>query len=163
MKNILKAVILGGALLVTPFAHAQRTLEPIVNYENQEIRTASGKTPSQAQVKAAIEQAAKAGVPSARGQVWDLKEVAPGQLVGTLDVRGKHTVMVSITFSPTAYSVTYKDSVNMHYGPAAEMERDPSSPILIRAKPTGQFEIHPYYNRWVKALVNNIRLEIKKL
>lgn len=162
MKNILKAVILGCALLAAPFAQA-RTLEPLVNYENQEIRPASGKTPTLAQVKGAIEKAAKAPIPSARGQVWELKEVATGVMTATLDVRGKHTVVLTITFSPTAYSVTYKDSVNMHYGPAAEMERDPSSPILIRAKPTGQYEIHPYYNRWVKALASNIRFETQKL
>lgn len=162
MKKTLQAVILGCSLLSAPLVHA-RTLEPIVNYENIEIRAGSGKTPSLAEVKAAIERAAKAPSRSTRGEAWEITEVAPGKLVATLDVRDKHLVKVNIVFTPSAYSITYKDSVNMKYGPASEMDRDPSSPILIRSLPSGQYEIHPSYNRWVKSLVTSIRLEMQKL
>ncbi len=161
MKDILKAVVLCCALLATPFASAS-TLQPVINYENQAIRPASGKTPSMAQVKAAIEKAAKAPIPSARNQSWELKEVAAGMLVATLNVRGKHTVMVTIAFSPNAYSVNYKDSINMHYAPIADTVRYSGMPVNYNQSASG-FEIHSYYNAWVKALVNNISFETQKL
>lgn len=146
-------------LLVVPLAHAQRTPEPIVNYENMEILPASGKAPSLTEIKAAIERAANAS----RGEAWEITEVAPGKLVGTLNVQGRHSMRVNIVFSPSAYSVTYKDSINMNYGRSAETERDPQDPRIIRPLPSNQFVIHPNYNRWVKALVTNIRFETQKL
>jgi hypothetical protein len=159
LKRTLEAVILGCAmLLAVPLAHAQRT-EPIVNYENMEILPASGKTPSLTEVKAAIERAAN----TARGEAWEIAEVAPGKLVGTLNVQGKHSIRVNIVFNQSAYSVTYKDSVNMNYGPGAETDRDPADPRIIRSLPGNQLVIHANYNRWVKALVNNIRFETRKL
>lgn len=164
MNNKIKAVILASALLLgTPLALAQgRQLETVANYENVAISAPAGKAVTAEAVKAAILRAGNAPLRRAHEQ-WQITEVAPGKLTGRLEVRGKHLAIVDITYSASAFSVKYKDSENLHYGQGMEMERDPSSPIIIRPLPTGRYVIHPYYNRWVKSLVENIQRETQKL
>lgn len=157
MKH-LTLIILTSLALVLP-AHA-RSPEPIINFENVSITPASGKMPGFSQVKAAIEQAAKAPIPSASGQQWEIAETAPGQIVATLHVRGKHMVRVDILYNVEKFSVTYRDSMNMNYSSEG---KSTDAPFVNNGNAlNGKAVIHPYYNRWVKALVDNIRLETRK-
>lgn len=125
-------------------AMAQRALVPVINHEDLPVSTMSGASPTADQVRQAIEAAAMA-------RDWEVREVAPGQLVASLLVRNKHQVSADISYSPVAYSIRYRDSVNMKYkaGDAAS------------GKALGV--IHPFYNRWVDDLNHAIRLSIGKL
>jgi hypothetical protein len=130
------ALIVAATLLVSPaFA---RTPAPIVNYDNIAVVTNNEKPLNADQVKKAIVAGA-----SAKG--WTTEPQNDGSLLATLVVRNKHTVIVSIAYTSDAYSVTYKGSDNMNFG-----QRD------------GQDVIHPFYNRWVTALLEAIRIELLK-
>lgn len=137
--KILRILMLAVLPLVSLHALAQRQPVPIVNYENLPTGRADI---SENKVRATIEAAA-------REQDWAVREIAPGRLLATLVVRGKHTVMTEIIYSPTQYSLTYRDSVNMKYGTSA-------------ATPGAPGVIHPFYNRWVGALKDGIRLALNK-
>lgn len=118
---------------------AQRTPIPIVNHEDVAIANADGPRPTQAQVKQAIRSAATA-------KQWEVADQGPGRMLATLHVRGKHTVVTEISYSPEKFSVVYKDSTNMKYSPG----------------PDGRGVIHPFYNRWVQDLKEAIRTSLVK-
>lgn len=111
---------------------------PVVNYENVQLASDSGKLVSADAAKQAIRTAAAS-------KNWT---VAPDgdALIATLVVRNKHTVTVSIVLRGDKYSLLFKDAVNMNV-----MERD------------GQTLIHPFYNRWVQDLNEAIRIELLKI
>jgi hypothetical protein len=113
-------------------AHARSSV-PLAEFENMPAVAASGQPASSAQIKAAIEAAAQQ-------HDWTVVTPAPGRMVATLQVRNKHTVVTEILYKPGQYSVQYKDSVNMNF--------DPSTRV-----------IHPFYNKWVQGLVDDIRKE----
>jgi hypothetical protein len=75
-----------------------------------------------------------------------VNDKAPGKMDATLTVRGKHTVIVLITYSTTAFSINYVDSTDMKYG-----------------MKNGEPSIHPYYNDWVKELEDAIKIEVKQI
>ncbi|MBS1228783.1 MAG: hypothetical protein H6R17_2060 [Proteobacteria bacterium] len=116
-----------------------REAVPIVNYDDIAVATNSGKAPSAEQVKQAI-------IAAASNKGWSIAHQADGQLLATLVVRNKHTIVVSIACAADKYSLRYKDSINMKFE-----ERD------------GQQLIHPYYNKWVLDLKDAIRIELLKL
>lgn len=118
-------------------AAAQRMPIPIVNHEDVAITPASGQRPTQAQVKQAIQSAASA-------KQWEVTDQGPGRMLATLHVRGKHTVVTEISYSPEKFSLVYKDSINMKYSPG----------------PDGMGVIHPFYNRWVQDLKEAIRTSL---
>jgi hypothetical protein len=120
-------------------AMARQTV-PVINYENLPLTTASGRAPTAAQVKQAIQSAAGA-------RQWTLVDQGPGRMLATLQVRGKHTVVTQISYSADKLSVTYSDSTNMNYAPG----------------PDGKGAIHPFYNRWVQDLTDAIRLTLAKI
>jgi len=99
---------------------------PIYNVNDAAI-TASGK--SDAQVRKAIIDAG-----TALG--WQITEVKPGLLLGTLHLR-EHTAIVDIPYTAKSYSILYKSSVNL-------------------AEKSGQ--IHKNYNGWVQNLDQRIRV-----
>jgi hypothetical protein len=113
---------------------------PIVNHANVSITSASGQQASAEQVASAIRAAAVA-----TGRKWDVVEPAPGRLVATYHVR-THTVSIEIRYTASAYSVAYKDSVNMKYTPDAQ----------------GPGSIHPFYNQWVDEFMRAINAELRK-
>ncbi|HRE15800.1 MAG TPA: hypothetical protein PLW86_01870 [Rhodocyclaceae bacterium] len=137
--KFLKTLCLATALILTISASHAREAVPIVNYDAIAINTATGKTLTQADVKAAIIRAGSS-------QGWVMSDIAQDQLTGTLQVRGKHTVVVTIRFSADKFSVAYKDSIDMKYA-------------VFEGVPL----IHPFYNKWVQTLINNIRIETQKL
>ena len=77
---------------------------------------------------------------------WTVAQQADGNLQATLKVRGKHTVIVLITYTPVKYSLAYQDSIDMNYG-----------------QRNGEPVIHPFYNTWVGELKESIRAEMLKL
>lgn len=76
---------------------------------------------------------------AARRKEWIAKKTGNTTIEAEIDVRGKHKVVVTITYLKTRYTITYKDSVNMKYN-------------------KGKNQIHSKYNYWV----NNLNEEIKK-
>ncbi len=115
---------------------------PIVDFDEIVVLTGSGKIASADQVRGAITAAAQS-------RNWQVDRAPSGNaLQATLQVRGKHTVVVEINYSEKMYSIKYQGSTNMKYAHA------PDTNVRV---------IHPFYNRWVSDLREAIRLELSKL
>lgn len=115
-----------------------RATVPVVNYNDVSFTTTS-KKPTLAQVKKAILTATET-------KGWIVNDKGPGKMDATLTVRGKHTVIVLITYSTTSFSINYVDSTDMKYG--------------IK---NGEPSIHPFYNTWVQELEEAINIEVKQI
>jgi hypothetical protein len=116
---------------------AQRAPEPVPNMVDVAIVTSSKLTTEQ--VRTAIVSAAKS-----LGWV-----VAPESTPGSFLVSkswGRHSITTEVKYTDNSYSLLYKDSINMKYGPL-----------------NGVVSIHPYYHRDVSALANAIRIQASKL
>ena len=72
---------------------------------------------------------------------WQMQEVAPGHLVGTLNVR-THRAQVDIKYNTKSYSITYKDSTNLNYDGT---------------------NIHSNYNGWVQNLDKGIKTQLSTM
>ncbi|MDX5374416.1 MAG: hypothetical protein LPK43_01315 [Gammaproteobacteria bacterium] len=66
---------------------------------------------------------------------WQMKEIQPGLILGTLFIRD-HMAQVEIPYDTNNYSIRYKDSSNLNYD--------------------GE-NIHSNYNGWIQNLDNAIR------
>src|SRR3546814_5070870 len=75
---------------------------PVYNVTDEPVITASGTTPSLAQVKSAI-------ITACRDKGWIVDPGAEGHIVATVQVR-QHTAAIDIHYSPEHYTITYKDS-----------------------------------------------------
>ena len=75
---------------------------------------------------------------------WRASDAAPNTVEATIMVRNKHTVVVSIPYTATHYSINYEASTNMEY----------------KAKSDGSASIHPNYNNWVSRLDKAIRQNV---
>lgn len=107
------------------------TIAPIMNVDKAAATSASGKALTSDQVRAAIVRAgASLG--------WQMKDEAPGMLLGTLQLR-THTAVVEIPYSPSSYSIQYKSSVNLQ-------------------EQGGQ--IHKNYNGWIQNLTRAINAQL---
>lgn len=137
MRKLLLAVM--AALVFPAYPAFARRPVPIVDWPNQTVATASGN-------KLTLEQVAQAVTKAAFGMGWTSSKISDEQYVARRVVRGKHTVVVSISISPEQYSVTYQSSDNMKF----EIY-------------DGVRLIHPNYNVWVRELVEAIRLELSRL
>lgn len=133
-RKILLATFAATAFLVG----CGRATVPVVNYNDVSFTTVSKKT-TLAQVKKAILTATEA-------KGWIVTDKGPGKMDATLSVRGKHTVIVLITYSTSTFSINYVDSADMKY----EIKN-------------GEPSIHPYYNEWVKNLEEAIKIEVKQI
>jgi len=118
------AFVLGAAAMVAQAACLR--CEPILNVKDAAVASQSNKL-SEDQVRAAIIRAG-----AALG--WQIKEEAPGKLVGTLVLRS-HTAVVDISYTANSYSIQYRSSINLN-------EQD------------GQ--IHKNYNGWISNLAKGI-------
>jgi hypothetical protein len=129
-----------AALLVSAApAYGARPPVPVENFPNQAIGTASGRRPT-------LDQVAQAITAAATSKQWAVARQSEGSFLATRVVKGKHTIVTNISFTPEQYSVTYHSSDNMNYG---EHRGVPS--------------IHPNYNVWTRELVEAIRIEVSKL
>jgi hypothetical protein len=72
---------------------------------------------------------------------WQMKEIKPGYMVGTLSLR-KHVAVVDVNYSVKSYSIKYKDSTELNYSDG---------------------NIHPNYNGWIQNLDKAIRAQLSVL
>ncbi|WP_205028297.1 hypothetical protein [Oleisolibacter albus] len=107
--------------------------QPVYNVEDAPIASVSGKSLSAEEVKSRIIQAAQA-------REWIVQEVGPGHLTATVRPR-THVAVVDILYSPTLYSIKYKDSTNLLYDGTT---------------------IHRNYNKWVKLLEADINVKLNQ-
>jgi hypothetical protein len=157
MKQGIFAVLITFALVAAP-ALAQRTPERIINYPDLPVATASGKPLQAEQVKQAIVDAA------ARARLWTLAYEPNGTILATR-AWNDHVIVVAIAYSPTQYSLVYRDSTNMKYKADGSSSITNSTINSFRntyAGPAGAV-IHPFYNRYVGELKNAIATELRKL
>jgi len=118
-------------LLAIALAATACTMAPIQNVENAPVATASGKSLSKNEVRAAILRAGS-------GLGWVMKDEGSDTIVGTLLLR-THTAVVEIPYSTRDYSIRYRSSVDLN-------EAD------------GQ--IHKNYNGWVQNLTRAINANL---
>lgn len=129
MKTIkLGLIIAAGVLLIAACA------TPVLNVSNTPVQTGSGH-------KASLDDVGKAITRAGVALGWQMKTAKPGNIVGTLNLRG-HTAVVDVTYDTQTYNITYKDSVNLKYD--------------------GK-NIHPNYNGWIQNLDRGIRAQISAL
>lgn len=76
------------------------------------------------------------------GLGWQMKDVSPGYMIGTLNLRS-HMAQVDIRYNTKTYSITYRDSNNLNYTPEGN--------------------IHKNYNSWVQNLDNAIKVQLSSL
>ena len=88
--------------------------------------------------KLSSEQVRNAITRAGQGLGWQIKELQPFLLEGTLTLRG-HMARVNIPYSAERYSIVYKDSENLQY--------DGKS-------------IHSNYNGWVQNLDKAIKAQL---
>ncbi|SMF21033.1 hypothetical protein [Desulfovibrio gilichinskyi] len=104
----------------------------IQNIEMAPILTDSSNTKTLDQVKNSI-------IRAGYSLNWKMSDIAPGHLVGTLNLRS-HQAVVDITYTTKDYSINYKSSTNLkHKGD----------------------KIHSNYNAWVNNLSNAINRELE--
>ena len=115
-----------------------RATVPVVNYNDVSFTTTS-KKPTLDRVKKAILTATET-------KGWVVNDKGPGKMDATLTVRGKHTIIVLITYTTSSFSINYVDSIDMKYGVKH-----------------GEPSIHPFYNDWVKELEETIAIELKQV
>jgi len=137
VKIFLRGLVVALSITLAIAAHA-RSAVPVINHENIVIVPANGKNQSLDTVKAAI-------IRAGTNLQWNISENGNGKLIGTLNVRSKHTIVVDIAYATDKFSITYKDSTNMKFG------TEDGKPV-----------IHPFYNKWVKHLLDSIRVETQK-
>jgi hypothetical protein len=132
---------------------AQARPEPIVNFENQQIKRFDNKKLTMEEVQMAIRN-------SAEKMGWRVEPNGPGKIIATLVVRNKHTAVVDITYSPESYSITYKSSINLDYAdsPQGAPMIEEGGTVGVRKGPV----IHPNYNKWVQQFNDEIFRELQK-
>lgn len=75
---------------------------------------------------------------------WTFTDGGPGHLIGSVNVRGKHSATVDIIFDTETFSITHKSSQNLNYNAESR-------------------QIHPNYNSWIHLLENEIQAEITRM
>jgi hypothetical protein len=115
-------------------ALAACTTAPIRNINDAPVVTGSGKALTGDQVRVAI-------VGAGTGLGWTMAPTTPGLVTGRIALRG-HTASIDVRYTPTAYSIAYKDSTNLDFG-------------------NGQ--IHKNYNGWIENLNRDIRTNLLAL
>jgi hypothetical protein len=110
------------------------TSAPIHNVPPTPVVTGSGKPATVEQVRSAI-------VRAGNGLGWQMTPADPGLVTGRIALRG-HTAVIDVKYSPSDYSITYKDSTNLDYN--------------------GK-DIHKNYNGWIENLNRDIRANLMSL
>jgi L-cysteine desulfidase len=75
---------------------------------------------------------------------WHVKKIKEGEAQASINVRGKHTAVVQITYNKNSYSINYLNSQNLKYN--AEKNT-----------------IHKNYNSWVMNLNRAIQFELDSI
>jgi hypothetical protein len=117
------AVVLGSLT-------AACTSKPIYNVSNAPVPSAASKANLDAVSKAIQRAGASLG--------WHMQETQPGHILGTLNLR-THRAVVDINYTPQAYSIQYKDSIDLGYDGT---------------------NIHRNYNGWIQNLDRAIQAQL---
>jgi len=120
------------AMIVLTLALVGCRTAPVYNVTEAPVNSAS-------EVKA--EDVKRAILTAGAGLGWQMKEVEPGHIVGSLFLR-KHSAIVDIPYSATSYSIQYKDSTELGYDGT---------------------NIHSNYNGWIQNLDRAIKASITVL
>ena len=88
--------------------------------------------------KASLEEVSRAIWAAGKRLGWEMQQVQPGELSGTLTLR-KHLALVVIIHDTSTFSINYRNSVNLRYQ---------------------DNEIHRQYNNWVNNLAKGIQAEM---
>ena len=128
-RSILRLLIIG--MLFSGLLMACRTV-PVYNVESAPL--APPPRASLADITRAIERAGG-------GLGWEMSPVAPGHIIGTLNIRS-HTAVVDITYTRATYSIHYNRSHNLEFDGA---------------------NIHSNYNGWIQNLQRAIQTEVATL
>ena len=94
-------------LAVAFVALAGCTSAPIRNVSDAPVVLGSGKAATAEQVRTAI-------VGAGNGLGWTMTPEASGLVTGRIALRG-HTALIDIRYTPTTYSIAYKDSTNLEF------------------------------------------------
>lgn len=132
MKKIHLKNIIFTTVIVLTLALAGCRTSPVYSVTDAPVNSASDVDAND--VKKAI-------ISAGAGLGWQMKEVKPGHIVGSLFIR-KHSAIVDIPYSASSYSIQYKDSTELNY--------DGNN-------------IHSNYNGWVQNLDNAIRARLAAL
>ena len=125
-------------ILVSVLALAGCRVQPLENINDAPY----GASPATAPVQLTMEDYEKAIIRAGTRRNWVFERIDTGHLVGTVDVRGKHTAVVDVKFTNTNFSITYKSSKNLNHD-------------------ASRGEIHPNYNHWVRNLRKDIQAEVQ--
>jgi hypothetical protein len=85
-----------------------------------------------------MQQVEQAIVEAGRTLGWQMSPQGPGKITGNLALR-THRATVDVTYNTKSYSITYKDSDNLHYD---------------------GHSIHSNYNGWIENLDRAIRARL---
>ena len=130
LTHLLIAFICTGIVAV---AGCASKTAPLVNYQDKQVSTGSGKADMAKVKKAIILGGTRAG--------WQMQPGKDGYILGSLFEKGA-MAKVDITYTAQTYNITYKHSSNLLYNGT---------------------EIHKQYNEWVDNLNDSIRAELSKL
>lgn len=108
-----------------------RTTAPILTVANASLGLPPGS-------KASMEEVSQAIWAAGKRLGWNMQEIRPGELAGTLTIR-KHLAVVSITHDTLTFTIRHRNSINLN-------QHDD--------------QIHPSYNHWVTNLARAIQAEM---
>jgi hypothetical protein len=108
-----------------------RTTAPILNVTNAPLGAPPGG-------KVGLEDVSRSVWAAGKRLGWEMQEIRPGEITGTLKLR-QHVAVVAITFDTTTFSINYRSSVNLR-------QHDN--------------EIHRNYNNWINNLSKAIQAEM---
>lgn len=106
---------------------------PVYNVTDAPVNTATEKTTA-IDVKKAI-------MAAGASQGWQMREIEPGHIVGSLFLR-KHSAVVDIPYTTKSYSINYKDSTELSYDGT---------------------NIHGNYNIWIQNLDRAIQTRLSAI
>lgn len=123
-----------GILVVTAlFIVACATTQPVFNVTQAPI-AANKSNPSVDDIRQAIVRAGS-------GLGWQMNPDRPGHITGRLMLR-THSAVVDIDYTPTLYSIKYRESTNLDYEGG---------------------NIHRNYNGWIQNLDKAIKVQLQNL
>ncbi|MGH8726693.1 MAG: hypothetical protein ACREV9_00725 [Burkholderiales bacterium] len=102
------------------------------------VYSVSGSPVNTNTAKASLDDVGKAIKTAGINLGWQMKDVKPGHMIGTLNLRS-HQAIVDITYDSKKYDIAYKDSSNLNYNGST---------------------IHKNYNSWVQNLDRRIQAQL---
>jgi sarcosine oxidase gamma subunit len=127
----MKKQILLVLLLVPVLSLSACKRQALVNWQSQ---------PFNAPANATLKQVTQAIEKACADQNWRIKKRGPGQMTVELDIKGKHSATVNITYDTKQFSIVYWSSRNLNYRVSGSAE-----------------QVHPQYNIKVKLLKQRIQ------